>query len=120
MKRASRTFAIVVIAFYICMLPGTVLSMSYRYLAATKQWEKMRHIIYAKGGEVSIAIMNINCCLNPILYSNLHIKVESTVGTIWRRLKCGLGKLFTRSLISDDSTQMKVLEKRSSGHANCE
>ena len=77
----SRTFSVIVCAFFICMLPGTTIWIHYTYLKYTgsvsyliKNWS-----IYNAAIDISWAVTNLNCCLNPFIYGKLHRKLWSFI-----------------------------------------
>ena len=71
----SRTFSVIVLAFFICMLPGTSIWLHYTYQLYTRGFNiKMWHSHQA-AIDISWAVTNLNCCLNPFIYGKLHRKL---------------------------------------------
>ena len=86
MQNLSRKFLLIVCVFYICMLPGTIIWLHFTYLMYTKQmvhWDKKYY--YEIGVDISWAVLNMSCCLNPFIYGQLHAKM---LGFIRKKIAC--------------------------------
>ena len=70
LNRISRVFLMTVVAFYICTLPLSVLTI-FVYLG--DKLPSNGYIIMAQNFAIPLQISN--CCLNPFIYSKIHQKV---------------------------------------------
>ena len=76
MRKISRKFLVIVLVFSICMLPGTVIWIHYTYLIYTEQFKHVKNkYFYDVGVDISWAVLNMSCCLNPFIYGKLHTKL---------------------------------------------
>ena len=80
LSRISRTFAVVLIAFYVCYLPGTIFETAdayYRYFGKTNLIEENLPSYTATS-----FLFFTNSSLNPIIYSNIHVKICNSFRTL--------------------------------------
>ena len=67
MTQISRTFSIVLIVFYICYLPSTMLFPYLIQSINTEDYDTVRAVFSV--------LLFTNSCLNPIIYSKIHEKI---------------------------------------------
>ena len=72
MVKVLRTFAIVVVVFYICYLPATINDIGLFFYTDYNTYNTV--VIYSN------PLFFINSCLNPVIYSKIH-------GKIYRKMK---------------------------------
>ena len=85
LTKISRTFVTVIIVFYICYLPATLLGATVAYL-------KRHHInlkAYNVAWPITVYLMNVNSCLNPMIYNKIHIRVYRAAKKTIRRVLDG-------------------------------
>ena len=71
--RISRTFAIVLVVFYVCYLPATILyTIHVYYLYARKN---INFGAYQISSTVTTFLFVSNSSLNPVIYSKVHVKI---------------------------------------------
>ena len=94
----SRTFLLIVFAFFACMLPTTVSGIvGIESFLATQAWN------------YSILLANFNSCLNPLIYAKIHQKIYIRMKTMFRgvlqRVRVYFGKQSTDASGSKDSNR---------------
>ena len=81
MRRMMKTFSVIVIAFYICMIPHSIL---HTYLTHTVISGKvMNRKLYYTMSLTFTCLQNINSCLNPLIYAKIHLKICSALKRVW-------------------------------------
>ena len=85
MVQISRTFTVVVMAYFVCYLPHTILQIMYRYSQYTTE------IISSDTFNRIVPFTNMlifsNSCLNPIVYSKLLMKIYNAVRDVLVRCR---------------------------------
>ena len=82
MRRMMKTFSVIVIAFYICMIPHSIL---HTYLTHTVILGKvMNRKLYYTMSLTFTCLQNINSCLNPLIYAKIHLKIYSALKRVWK------------------------------------
>ena len=82
MVKFSRTFTTLVIVFYICYLPATILSLHH-----FKNYVSYNNHHFNTALSISNFLMNINCCINPLIYSKIHVKIYKAAAKCIRTYK---------------------------------
>ena len=81
MKRIMKTFSVIVIAFYICMLPNAIL---FTYFTHTMISGKVMDMaLYDTMSLTFYCLQNINSCLNPLIYAKIHLRIYSILKKGW-------------------------------------
>ena len=81
MKQIMQTFSMIVIAFYICMLPHTFLSSYYAY---TMTFHKSINIkLFIIMNVMFTCLRNVNSCINPLIYAKIHRKIYVALKRLW-------------------------------------
>ena len=99
LQRISRVFLATVIAFYTCTLPLSVLScLLFGSIVPDNN-------IMITAQNLSIALQNLNCCLNPFIYSKIHQKIYR-----------GMKNLVTKCITQRANHQIKEPKQQSRGN----
>ena len=77
LNRISRTFTTVLFVFYICYLPLSVQHAIYYYFKYTNR--TINESVYNNCWAISQFLLYTNSCLNPIIYSKVHLKIYNCV-----------------------------------------
>ena len=77
LTQISRTFSTVLAVFYICYLPFTVQFTFYIY--STYFNHKIDSDAYKTVQTFTLFLFFNNCCLNPIIYSRIHVKIFNCI-----------------------------------------
>ena len=85
MMKISRTFTVVVLVYFICYLPHTILNIMHYYSQYANE------LISVDTFNRAIPFTNFlifsNSCLNPLIYSKIHVKIHNRIKhyiTRWR------------------------------------
>ena len=78
-RRFSRKFILIICAFYLCMLPGTIFNLHTWYRVSKGKFREVNTVLFGPVPHFTIAIMNFNSCINPLIYSGIHEKIYSAV-----------------------------------------
>ena len=77
MNSISRTFTMVVVVFYICYLPPSILLLIY--LESIHRQMSIDDDAYTVTVSVTDFLWYSNSCLNPIIYSRIHEKIYECI-----------------------------------------
>ena len=83
LKNISKTFLVIVCAFYISVLPNTVLQILIAHYGTRQQ---VVGEVYINFSNYSILLMNSNSCLNPIIYSKIHVRIIEKIQLVFGQL----------------------------------
>ena len=95
MAKILRTFLVVIMAFYICCLPATILFIYYNANEVTNT------PTFDTSQNFANFLNNVNSCLNPLIYSKLHLKVYKAAKRIYNSFG-------NNKLRSDDVRQRRL------------
>ena len=79
MQRISKAFLVVVCAFFVCLIPQSVLS------CFEKEVRTNAHLVNL--WNVSIPLANVNSCLNPCIYGKIHLKIYLGVRWVFKEIQ---------------------------------
>ena len=88
LKKISRTFTTVILVFYICYLPATIVStisswkLYYFELNPKNDISRNDIEVISTAFTISHLLMYTNCSLNPVIYSKVHIRIYNRVKQI--------------------------------------
>ena len=66
LQSISRTFLVIVCAFYVCLLPFSLLNIIIEI-------PKYKHLLNVYN--YAIVLVNLNSCINPFIYTKIHHKI---------------------------------------------
>ena len=88
--RVSRKFMLILCAFYLCMLPGTIHSLYLYHLMSEGEFREVNTVLFGPVPHFTMAMMNFNSCINPLIYSGIHEKIYSAIMHLLSLLKLKL------------------------------
>ena len=124
MQSILRTFSIIMITFFICVLPLSFLT-SYRfYLVFSGQRKTFddNANLFSKMSYILTCLQNVNCCINPLVYGKAHYKIYSVMKSFWKSLVQCSSRGFdaTSILFSSSSSTTEItcneLKNKREGH----
>ena len=74
LQSISRKFVVIVCAFFICLLPKTILS-NYDAYNVMKGWHTSPEHTVKRMIQFTTPLLNLNSCINPLIYAKIHTKV---------------------------------------------
>ena len=77
MVQILRTFTIVVLVYYVCYLPSYILDVIYTY--SLHVTEVISGDTYNRVLPITNFLLFCNSCLNPIIYSKIHMKIYNGI-----------------------------------------
>ena len=90
LQSISKRFIVIVCAFFLCMLPGTVIQTYFAYLMYSeteKQYNDLYVSFFRSAVQISTSIMNINSCLNPFIYSKSKLNFLKRTSLPWKHVR---------------------------------
>ena len=96
-----RTFSIIVIAFYICMLPNSILMTYHTYSYVFNTGKRIDTTINYTMNFTFLCLQNINSCLNPLIYAKMHRKIYAALKRAWNYLATCMFQTCTTSQQSE-------------------
>ena len=85
MKRIMKTFSLIIIAFYVCILPN-LLFMTHNIYYTIHRNKRMDLKLYDNMKLAFVCLQNINSCLNPLIYAKIHHKIYIALRKVWQYL----------------------------------
>ena len=112
MQQISKTFILTVIAFFVCLLPLSIINcMIYS--------PKITPNIYLVGAyQFSIPLANLNSCLNPFIYSRIHKRIFGGMRWLFQKMSRKIGKLGSQSKSQSEETSVDELSTLPSESTN--
>ena len=95
LQRISKRFIIIVCAFFLCMLPGTIIQTYFAYLVYSrteKEYQELYKNFFRSAVQISTSIMNVNSCLNPFIYGQIQMKLWKFALLPWKHLRVQLNR----------------------------
>ena len=87
LKKASKTFCLVAVAFFVCTLPAAIFQVTTRYLVVYDLEYVKRHMKdISRAHNYLVKLTNVNSCLNPVIYSKVHMKLWKLTHSLYRRV----------------------------------
>ena len=122
LQSISRRFVVIVCAFYICLLPKTILSNYHAYNVMSGEKRMSKDHVVMKMKYLASPLLNLNSCLNPLIYAKIHTKFIPGLRWVLRRFNgvvrgvtcCNLGSENGEVKGDDDtvkSTEIQIEEK---------
>ena len=114
LQSISKRFVIIVCAFYVCLLPKTIISDYKTYYNWVEGVMSMSNITH-KMENFATPLLNLNSCLNPLIYSKLHQKFLPGLRWVWRKstsIRIGAGSWFTRSSSQNSALTGNAVSKQ--------
>ena len=93
-RRISRTFITVVCVFFICLLPRSIWETYVKYLKITTHNLSHNYRSLNSVTDVTTLLSNINCCLNPVIYTKLHTRLFGSFCWVWGKLNSFMRDMF--------------------------
>ena len=94
MKIILRTFTIIVITYNICLLPYSFVSVTRAYLLDFNQSTFLSYAnLFTTLSYVLGRLTNLNSCINPLIYGQVHLKIYSVMKSAWRFVVDGVRKV---------------------------
>ena len=85
MKRIMKTFSLIIIAFYVCILPN-LFFLTYKIYYTIHRNKRMDLKLYDNMKLTFLCLQNINSCLNPLIYAKIHHKIYIALEIVWQYL----------------------------------
>ena len=97
LRKISRTFIVVVLAFYICVFPHFCMHMYEYYLKISNKMsiDDINHH-HDHAHNIFTITTYFNCCLNPFIYSKIHKKIFSNFRCLLEKMKKELCSCFVK------------------------
>ena len=91
LKNISKTFTIVVVSFYICYLPATIIKTLMHYILIT-YWSTYTYWKYeyalGKAWDITNILWFSNSTINPIIYGKVHEKIYHSIKRLLKTCRC--------------------------------
>ena len=111
-----------VCAFYICLLPKTILDNYHAYNVMSGEKRMSKDHVVMKMKYLASPLLNLNSCLNPLIYAKIHTKFIPGLRWVMRRFNgvvrgvtccCNLGSDKDEVKGDEDikSTEIQIEEK---------
>ena len=86
MVQLSKTFTIVVLVYFICYLPSTISTVIIKYHLYSHM--RIENSIGYSARTIFVCLLFSNSCMNPIIYSKVHIKIYNLVRQLILACRC--------------------------------
>ena len=93
MIRILRTFLVVVAVFFVCCLPSTILYV-FTYVNKVPDTRPVYNFQV-----VANFLINFNSCLNPIIYSKIHVRIYKSAQRTYRCFRSNCSRSVNRKQI---------------------
>ena len=114
LRKASKTFCLVVVLFFICTLPSAVYYITIRYLVVYDLEYATRHLKdISRAHNYLVKLTNLNSCLNPVIYAKVHTKVWKLIRTLYRRILEMKPTLMDKQRVVNDRKQLSYTTETS-------
>ena len=121
MRSIFRTFSIIIISFFICILPLSFLQFTIYYLLFSGQ----QKVLDAKANllltmqHIFICLQDVNSCLNPLIYGKVHHKIYSVMKNTWKCVaRCSRSKGITNFITFCSTTNKITCNQLKNGQEN--
>ena len=88
LTRISRTFISVLVVFYVCYLPTTIIDAIYVYSVNAEM--NVNTDLLDTSYVVTQSLLFSNSCLNPVIYSKIHLKIYHYIKQLIRTCRRGI------------------------------
>ena len=117
LQRISKKFITIVCAFFLCMLPGTIVQTYFAYLVYSKDEKEYNDLyvsFFRSAVQISTSIMNVNSCLNPFIYGQIQLRLWKYAIMPWKHLRNQINNIRNRYKTYDLENALEQQRARAS------
>ena len=85
--KISRTFVAIVLIFSICTIPNIILEIILYYRISGHEMNEDSAGFLSTAHKLFGNLAYFNCCLNPVFYSKVHVRIIRIGKRIWTQMK---------------------------------
>ena len=90
LQSISRKFVVIVCAFFICLLPKTILSNYDAYYVMKGSLHMSPEHTVKRMIQFTTPLLNLNSCINPLIYAKIHTKVLPSLRLVVGRFSAAI------------------------------